>query len=85
MEALQTANDCLPSTKRKQQKTWMTEEILLLMEERRKHKENLDKYKLLNKQIKKTCNSAKEEFLEKQCKRTEMLYNISPREAHGKI
>ena len=46
---------------KKQHKKWMTEEILNLMEDRRKAKSSIDLYKTLNTQIKDKCNEAREQ------------------------
>ena len=40
--------DKVPKMQKKQNKKWMTEEILNLMEDRRKAKSNIDLYKTLN-------------------------------------
>ena len=50
--------DKVPKMQKKQHKKWMTEEILNLLEDRRKAKSNIDLYKTLNTQIKDTCNKA---------------------------
>ena len=49
----------------------MTEEILNLMEDRRKAIFNIDLYKTLNTQIKDKCNEAKEQWINQQCKEIE--------------
>ena len=57
---------------RKVKKPWITEEILELMEERRKRKnsrneEDQTKYKQLRNQINRKCKKAKEEYINKHC------------------
>ena len=63
--------DKVPKMQKKQHKKWMTEEILNLMEDRRKAKSNIDLYKTLNTQIKDKCNEAKEQWINEQCKEIE--------------
>ena len=60
--------DKVPKMQKKQHKTWMAEEILNLMEDRRKAKSNIDLYKPLNTQIKDKCNEAKEQWINEQYK-----------------
>ena len=43
---------------------WMTQEILYKMDERRLAKNFPEKYKQLNKEVRKMCKKAKEEYLE---------------------
>ena len=50
--------DKVPKMQKKQHKKWMTEDILNLMEDRRKAKSNIDLYKTLNTQIKNKCNES---------------------------
>lgn len=52
-------------------RAWMTQEILDLMEQRRKRKNHLDKYKDINKQIKKKIKEAKEAWIKEQCEEME--------------
>ena len=56
---LESAKQHIPVTKRKDDKKWMTPEILDLREERRKAKADEQKYRELDKQVKKNCNEAK--------------------------
>ncbi|KAI5754908.1 hypothetical protein M8J77_012531 [Diaphorina citri] len=58
----------------KKNKPWMTDKIMTLLEERRKYKnKNSEKYKLINKQIKKEVKVAKESWISEQCKEIENL------------
>ena len=50
----------IPKKAKKEHKKLMNKEILELMEERRKSKSDQVKYKMLNKEVKKKCNEAKE-------------------------
>ena len=52
----------------------MTEEILLLMDERKKAKINNQKeYSKIHNKIKRKCKEAKESFLAEKCEKIEML------------
>ncbi|XP_060519890.1 uncharacterized protein LOC132698058 [Cylas formicarius] len=56
---------------------WMTEEILRLMDERRKHKNvNPDQYSLLNSRIRSEIRKAKRKWLEQECQEIERLQQI---------
>ena len=69
---LESAKEHIPVTKRKKdKKKWMTPEILDLMEERRKAKADIQKYRELEKQVKKRCNEAKEHWINTQCEEIE--------------
>ena len=63
----------------------MTEEILNLMEDRRKAKSNIDLYKTLNTQIKDKCNEAKEQWINEQCKEIENNLTVDSKYMHSKI
>ena len=52
---------------------WMTKEKLDKMDERRLAKNDPGKYKKLNKEIRKMCKNANEEYLEDCCKEIEEL------------
>ena len=69
----------------KQHKKWMTEEILNLMEDRRKAKLNIDLYKTLNTQIKDKCNEAKEQWINEQCKEIENNLTVDSKYMLSKI
>ena len=47
--------------------TWVTEEILQAMEERRTMKKNTEKYQILDKRVREMCMQSKIDFFEK-CK-----------------
>ena len=64
---LKSAKDHIPVTKRNEDKKWMTPEMLYLMEERRKAKVDIQKYRELDKQVKKRCNGSKEHWINTQC------------------
>ena len=77
--------DKVPKMQKKQHKKWMTEEILNLMEDRRKAKSNIDLYKTLNTQIKDKCNEAKEQWINEQCKEIENNLTVDSKYMHSKI
>ena len=62
----------------------MTEEILNLMEDRRKAKSNIDLYKTLNTQIKDKCNEAKGQWINEQCKEIENNLTVDSNYMHPK-
>lgn len=62
-------NHLKPDQRKK--KSWMTEEILNLMEQRRKQKQHPDKYKKIQKNIRKKIREAKENELKEQCEEIE--------------
>ncbi|XP_047482518.1 uncharacterized protein LOC125034660 [Penaeus chinensis] len=59
-------------------------QILDLMEDRRKAND-VNKYKELDKLVKKKCNAAKEEWINKECTEIEMNTNIDSKLLHKKI
>ena len=63
----------------------MTPEILDLMEERRKAKADTQKYKELDKQVKKRCNEAKEHWINTQCEEIEANNGVNSKTVHQKI
>ena len=81
----ESAKEHIPTIKRKEDKRWMNTEILQLMEERRKAKANEQKYKELDRQVKKRCNEAKENWINAQCQEIEANANIDSKTMHQKI
>ena len=77
--------DKVPKMQKKQHKKWMTEEILNLMEDRRKAKSNIDLFKTLNTQIKDKCNEAKEQWINEQCKEIENNLTVDSKYMYSKI
>ena len=71
--------------KKKNRQTWMTEEILQTMEERRKMKGNTEKYQTLDKTVREMCLQSKIEFFEKKCQEIEKLRITSSKECHQNI
>lgn len=60
-------------TKNDKKQEWMTQEIINLMDERRKHKTNPTVYKQINKIIRKKCREAKENWMAAKCQEIEQL------------
>ena len=77
--------DNIPKKKNATHKSWMNKEILDLMKERQKLKHKATQYKDINKEIKKKCNEAKEEWLKEQCKEIEQNQNKDSKYMHNKI
>ena len=63
----EAANEHIQLIEKKANKKWMTTEILVLMEDRRKVKVNEEKYSEICKHMKKKCNEAKEKWINDQC------------------
>ena len=75
----------LPKKKRKEDKMWMTEDILEMMKERRE-KKGTSEYKQIDKTIKKRCKERKEEWYNSLCKEVEDLEKSHKmREMHKKV
>lgn len=75
-------------TKRKQK--WITQEILNLMEERKKYKlrtddEGKSKYKKLRRDVQKLCRQKREEYINRECQEAEQLEIVNSAKFHKKI
>lgn len=77
--------ESIPKRNRKQHKKWITTEILDLMEQRRLAKGDDRKYRTLNKEIKRMCKEAKENWLNEQCEELENNKNKNNKLLHEKI
>ena len=75
----------VPKRKSVARQVWMTEEILSMMEERRKAKNQPQMYRILNKTIKLLCKEAKIKYFEDQCHHIENSWNRNPRDSHKMI
>ena len=82
-----TTKGLLPLTTKKNKQTWMTDDILSKMGERKAHKHvDRDKYKQLKKEIINDCRKAKEIWFNKQCKEIEDLEkHHNSKEMHAKV
>ena len=82
---IESVKETVPPIPRKTKKQWMTQEILELMDERRKEKNNKENYERLNKDIKEKCRTEKENWLERKCWDVERAHFLNPREMHRRI
>ena len=77
---IETAENILPKEKKRKRQKWMTEEILLMMEDRQKLSDRQGSgYRELDKQIKKKCREAKENWLNDQCAEVEEQFGNNHR------
>ena len=83
----ETTTKLVPKAERRGRQKWMTEEILEKMEERRISKDrNPQRYEELNLEIRRACDTAKEEWINTQCKEIEeMEKNHQMEKMHQKI
>ena len=81
----QAAEETIPKSQRKAKKKWMNDEILKMMDERRKSKQDRDAYDALNKQITTKCNEAKEKWLNEQCDDIEKNHKHDSKSMHARI
>ena len=81
----QAAEETIPKSQRKAKKKWMNDEILKMMDERRKSKQDRDAYDALNKQITTKCNEAKEKWLNEQCDDIEQNHKHDSKSMHARI
>ena len=63
---------------------WMTMEIKDLMNQRRLVKQNEVQYELVNKEIRKQCKEAKDNWLEEKCQEIEQ-HSLNPKEMYKKV
>ena len=74
----------IPNCPKKKHKPWITPEILELMNERRKVKNNITAYKKLDREVRNACQKAKEILLNNQCQEIEELEKKNPQLMHTK-
>lgn len=75
----------VPNVRNVKKKPWMTQTILDKMEERRMNKNNDIEYNRLNREVKKLCNKAKEEWTNTQCEELEDLGRRDQQRMYEKI
>ena len=76
----------IPKEKRKKKKPWITDEILDLMELRRRLKNtSQSRYRVLDRRIQQMCRVKKEEWLDERCKEIEENEKVNPREMADQI
>ena len=82
-----TTKGLLPLRTKKNKQTWMTDDILSKMDERKAHKHvDRDKYNQLNKEIINDCRKEKQIWFNKQCEEIEELEkHHNSKEMHAKV
>ena len=74
------AETIIPKEKKKAKKAWITDEILAMMEERRKAKNQSEElYRELDRRVKRLCREKKEEWLNLKCKEIEDSEKVDSR------
>ncbi|GFS03903.1 RNA-directed DNA polymerase from mobile element jockey-like [Elysia marginata] len=81
----EAATEVIPSLERKAKQKWMTNEILEMMDERRKAKGNKEKYKLQHKKVQEECNRAKENWINNKCKDIDLHQKLDPKTMYKNI
>ncbi|CAF3582803.1 unnamed protein product [Rotaria socialis] len=82
---LASAVEVRPKIQMNKKKKWMTDDILLLMEQRRLKKSNPLEYKSIDKEIRIKCSEAKEKWLNEQCLDIENKLSVNTKYAHRRI
>ena len=83
---IEAANCSIPAKKNIVKKGWMTNEILNMTEERKKHKRSESHYREIDKEIKRKCiYRRKEKWLNTMCIEIESNRNTDSRKLHSKI
>ena len=81
-----TAKKIVTIKKRTKQKDWITDEILAKIRERKESKNDIKKYRFLDKEIKKMCDNAKDMWYNQQCGQIEKLRDEHrSKEMHDKV
>ncbi len=79
------AKNVPPKKDRVKRKSWMTNEILQKMQERKKHK-GTEKYKEIDKEIRHMCKERKETWWNEKCKESgELERKQKTKEMHAKV
>ena len=72
-----SAEKLIPRERKRERQSWMTEEILDFMEQRRRMKsQSIDRYKDLDRLVKTMCKERKEEWLRERCQEMEQLERV---------
>ena len=72
-----SAEKIIPRERKRGRQSWMTEEILDFMEQRRRMKsQSIDRYKDLDRLVKTMCKERKEEWLRERCQEMEQLERV---------
>ena len=81
----QVMSESIPPKPKRTHKKWITQDILDLMEVRRQAKPNAEKYKALNKEVRKKCDKAKETWVNEQCEEIDKNQSKDSKYMHSKI
>ena len=83
----ESMEEVVPIKENKRNKKWMTEKIMSLIGDRRKAKQsqNVERYKALDKQIKRECVNAKEKWFNDRCNEIEAMEIATPQLMHETI
>ena len=85
MSLKEAAKASISICSKKKHKPWITQEILELLNERRKAKNNITAYKKLDREVRNACQQAKEILLNSKCQEIEELEKKNPQLMHAKI
>ena len=81
-----SAEKLITRERKRRRQSWMTEEILDFMEQRRRMKsQSIDRYKDLDRLVKTMCKERKEEWLRERCQEMEQLERVDLRLMAEKI
>lgn len=75
----------IPEKRNIAKQRWMTDEILEMMEERRKVKGNAVRYEQMDREVKEKCKERKEEWLKESCEEIEELQKVNATRMYDKI
>ena len=81
----QAVEELVPCERRRAEQRWMTEDILNLMDERRLLKESPDRYREMDREVKRRCKARKEEWLKEQCDEVEQLERANSKQMYEKV
>ena len=80
------AKKIVPTKRREKQKDWIKDEILAKMRERKEVKNDIKKYRSIDKEIKKMCDHTKDMWYNQQCEQIEKLREEhKSKEMHDKV
>ncbi|GFR79578.1 endonuclease-reverse transcriptase [Elysia marginata] len=74
----EAAEEEIPTKERKTKQKWMTEDILNLMDKRRKAKEEQEEYENIHKEVRRKCEEAKEAWLNEKCREIDTFQRQAP-------
>ena len=84
--AIKEGNGIIPEREMIARKEWMTEDILRMMDERRQQKgKNENRYRELDRAIKRECTKAKEKWMDENCKEVEDLDKRDEQRKYEKV